>query len=55
MFNELIEKYMDENPNVTIKMDCILNDQYKEKIRMVVSTDEVPDIFHHGQEHLQRR
>ena len=45
MFNELIEKYMDEDPNVTIKMDCILNDQYKEKIRMVVSTDEVPDIF----------
>lgn len=45
MFNELIEEYMKENPNVTIKMDCILNDQYKEKIRMVVSTDEVPDIF----------
>ena len=43
--SELMEKYMDENPNVTIKMDCILNDQYKEKIRMVVSTDEVPDIF----------
>lgn len=45
MFNELIQQYMSENPNVEIKMDCILNDQYKEKIRMVVSTDEVPDIF----------
>lgn len=45
MFKELIQQYMDENPNVTIHMDCILNDQYKEKIRMVVSTDEVPDIF----------
>ncbi len=45
MFNELIQQYMAENPNVTINMDCILNDQYKEKIRMVVSTDEVPDIF----------
>ncbi|MDO5408511.1 MAG: extracellular solute-binding protein [Eubacteriales bacterium] len=45
MFKELIQQYMDENPNVTINMDCILNDQYKEKIRMVVSTDEVPDIF----------
>lgn len=45
MFKELIDQYMKENPNVTINMDCILNDQYKEKIRMVVSTDEVPDIF----------
>lgn len=45
MFQGLIEEYMAENPNVTINMDCILNDQYKEKIRMVVSTDEIPDIF----------
>ena len=45
MFKELVQEYMDENPNVTINMDCILNDQYKEKIRMIVSTDEVPDIF----------
>ena len=45
MFKELIDQYMAENPNVTINMDCILNDQYKEKIRMVVSTDEIPDIF----------
>lgn len=45
MFQELIQEYMAENPNVTIQMDCILNDQYKEKIRMVVSTDEVPDVF----------
>ncbi len=45
MFQNLIREYMDENPNVTIQMDSILNDEYKEKIRMVVSTDEVPDIF----------
>ncbi|MBS6641981.1 MAG: extracellular solute-binding protein [Clostridiaceae bacterium] len=45
MFKGLVEEYMAENPNVTINMDCILNDQYKEKIRMVVSTDEVPDVF----------
>lgn len=45
MFKELIAEYMAENPHVTINMDCILNDQYKEKIRMVVSSDEVPDIF----------
>lgn len=45
MFQSLIEQYMEENPNVTINMDCILNDQYKEKIRMIVGTDEVPDVF----------
>lgn len=45
MFRSLIEQYMEENPNVTINMDCILNDQYKEKIRMIVGTDEVPDVF----------
>lgn len=45
MFKELIAQYEAENPNVKINMDCILNDQYKEKIRMIVATDEVPDIF----------
>lgn len=45
MFKSLVEQYEAENPNVTINMDCILNDQYKEKIRMIVGTDEVPDIF----------
>lgn len=45
MFKNLIAEYMEENPNVQINMDCILNDQYKEKIRMIVATDEVPDIF----------
>lgn len=45
MFKSLIAEYEAENPNVKINMDCILNDQYKEKIRMIVGTDEVPDIF----------
>lgn len=55
MFKELIDQYMAENPNVTINMDCILNDQYKEKIRMVVSTDEIPDIFSSWSGTLPRR
>ncbi|WP_367566192.1 ABC transporter substrate-binding protein [Lacrimispora sp.] len=45
MFQELVKEYMAENPNVDIQMDSIINDQYKEKIRMVVSTDEIPDLF----------
>ena len=45
MFNALLEEYMAENPDVYITMDCILNDQYKERIRMVVSSDDIPDVF----------
>ena len=45
MFNDLIEQYMAENPDVYITMDSILNDQYKERIRMVVSSNDVPDVF----------
>ena len=45
MFNELLAQYMEENPDVYISMDCILNDQYKERIRMIVPTEDVPDVF----------
>ena len=45
MFKERLAQYMEENPDVVINMDCILNDQYKEKIRMIVASDEVPDVF----------
>ena len=45
MFNDLLAQYMEENPDVNIEMDCILNDQYKERIRMIVSTNDVPDVF----------
>ena len=51
MFKELVARYEEENPNVKINMDCILNDQYKEKIRMMRFR-----IFSHpGPEALPRR
>ena len=45
MFNDLLAQYMEENPDIYISMDCILNDQYKERIRMIVPTEDVPDVF----------
>ena len=32
-------------PDVDIVADCVLNDSYKEKIRVLVSTDALPDVF----------
>ncbi len=45
MMTDLVNQYMEENPNIEIVMDATLNDQYKEKIRMVVTGDDVPDLF----------
>lgn len=43
--NGLIEQFEAENPDVDIVSDCVLNDSYKEKIRVLVSTDGLPDVF----------
>ncbi|MUV37215.1 putative ABC transporter extracellular-binding protein YurO [Lentibacillus sp. JNUCC-1] len=44
-YNEKIEEYMDEHPNVKINVNSVLNDSYKEKIKVLVSSNELPDIF----------
>ena len=43
--NSLIEEFEAENPDIDIVADCVLNDSYKEKIRVLVSTDDLPDVF----------
>lgn len=43
--NSLIEEFEAENPDIDIVADCVLNDSYKEKIRVLVSTDSIPDVF----------
>ena len=43
--NGLIEQFEAENPDIDIVADCVLNDSYKEKIRVLVSTDDLPDVF----------
>lgn len=47
--NSLFEGYVAEfeaqHPDIDIQMDCVLNDSYKEKIRVLVSGDSIPDVF----------
>ncbi|MDO4483814.1 MAG: ABC transporter substrate-binding protein [Clostridia bacterium] len=43
--NALVEKFEAENPDIDVVVDCVLNDSYKEKIRVQVSSDNLPDIF----------
>lgn len=43
--NSLIDEFEAANPDIDIVADCVLNDSYKEKIRVLVSTDALPDVF----------
>lgn len=40
-----IREFEELNPHVKIEVDYVLNDSYKEKIRVLVSTDDLPDVF----------
>ncbi|MBW8351904.1 ABC transporter substrate-binding protein [Bacillus sp. IITD106] len=44
-YDQKIKEFMEKNPNVKINVDSVLNDSYKEKIRVLVSNDNLPDIF----------
>lgn len=44
-YDQKIAEYMEAHPNVKINVDAVLNDSYKEKIRVLVSSDDLPDVF----------
>ncbi|HHY14895.1 MAG TPA: carbohydrate ABC transporter substrate-binding protein [Firmicutes bacterium] len=44
-FYERIRTFEELNPHVKIEVDYVLNDPYKEKIRVLVSTDDLPHVF----------
>lgn len=44
-YDEKIKEFMAGNPNVKINVDSVLNDSYKDKIKVLVSSDKLPDIF----------
>ncbi len=44
-FDKMIAEFEEANPNVTINVDYILNDSYKEKIRVLVASNDLPDVF----------
>lgn len=44
-FDQAAEAFMKDHPNVKIKVESVLNDSYKEKIGVLVSSNDIPDIF----------
>lgn len=45
LINELIAEFETQHPDIKIQADCVLNDSYKEKVRVLVSGDTIPDVF----------
>lgn len=44
-YEQKVAEFMEANPHVKINVDAVLNDSYKEKIRVLVSNDHLPDVF----------
>ncbi len=40
----IITEYEDANPNVNIELEVLSNDQYKEKIKILASSNKLPDV-----------
>ncbi|MFY4775050.1 ABC transporter substrate-binding protein [Metabacillus sp. RGM 3146] len=43
---DLIDRYMKENPNVKIEVEALQDEQYKNKVKIYSSTNKLPDIMH---------
>jgi raffinose/stachyose/melibiose transport system substrate-binding protein len=41
---QIIDAYMKENPNITIKVEALQDEPYKNKVKVYASSDEMPDI-----------
>ena len=44
-FEEVVKQFEEANPNIDVQMQAISNDPFKEKIKIVLGTDEAPDVF----------
>lgn len=44
-FNVAVEAYEAKNPNTDIVMEAVADEPYKDKIRVLMASDQVPDIF----------
>lgn len=42
--NQIIEEYQKANPNVTIKQEVLDNEQYKNKLKVLSASNELPDV-----------
>lgn len=42
--NDIIKQYQDEHPNVTIKLEVLDNEQYKNKLKVLSTSNTLPDV-----------
>lgn len=42
--NQIIDEYQKANPNVTIKQEILENEQYKDKLKVISTSNELPDV-----------
>ncbi|WP_379130299.1 extracellular solute-binding protein [Paenibacillus sp. sgz500958] len=44
LVSQIIEQYQQEHPNVTIKQEVLENEQYKNKLKVLSASNELPDV-----------
>lgn len=44
LVNDIIQQYQTDNPNVTIKQEVLENEQYKNKLKILSASNELPDV-----------
>lgn len=44
-FEEAVKEYEDSHPGVSIQTEAVLNDSYKDKIKVMLGTSQPPDIY----------
>lgn len=44
-FENLVKDFQTANPNITVKTDKVINDTYKDKVRVTVGSAQAPDVF----------
>jgi raffinose/stachyose/melibiose transport system substrate-binding protein len=44
-YNWVIDQFEEANPNITVDMEAVADEPYKDKIRVVMASGDVPDIY----------
>jgi raffinose/stachyose/melibiose transport system substrate-binding protein len=42
--NEIIKEFEEQNPNVTVKQEILENEQYKNKLKVLAASNQLPDV-----------
>ena len=44
-FNTLVDEFEAENPDIRVNVESVLNDAYKDKVKVVAGSDSAPDVM----------